>query len=239
MKTLTGFVIEKLKITKDVQDNVSNFLDGFDASSIQYWKSEIGLDPTQIDYTQNKKAEEIILRFGKANKIDQLFDYLAAACPEFIPTESGIKDWLNYVATTDIDDFQTYNGKIEEKLFISKNKKDIFSTLEPAEDGCYAMFVVQNVLIKYEKQYGKSYDLSDIYNELPIYNHGTTDYEVQSITATEKDIWLNVINTKNGRPNEFDFYSLGFLGSILGKGSTSKGFAVINYVVDDIEKILK
>jgi hypothetical protein len=99
--------------------------------------------------------------------------------------------------------------------------------------------VVQKALINYEKQTGKAYDLSDIYNELPIYNHGTTDYEAQSITATAQDIWLNVINTKNSRPNEFDFYSLGFLASILGKGSTSKGFGVINYIVDDIENILK
>ena len=129
---------------------------------------------------------------------------------------------------------------IIERLVLTKHKKeDIFSTLEPSPDGCYALFVVQKVLIEYENKTGKSYDLSNIYNELPIYNHGTTDYEVQDITATNKDVWLGVINTKNGRPNEFEFASLNLLSTILGKGSTSKGCAVINYIVDDIEKFLK
>ena len=130
---------------------------------------------------------------------------------------------------------------IIERLVLSKHKKeeDIFSTLEPSSDGCYALFVVQKALIEYENKTGKSYDLSNIYNELPIYNHGTTDYEVQDITATNKDVWLGVINTKNGRPNEFKFASLNLLSTILSKGSTSKGCAVINYIVDDIEKILK
>lgn len=256
MKTLTGFIIEKLKITKDVQDNVSNFLDGFDASSIQYWKLEIGLDPTKVDYTQNDGAKEIILRFGKANKIEQLFDYLAAGCPEFIPNESGIKDWLNFVATTDINDFETYNGKIEEKLcglihhkqddkdiyeklFINKNKKDVFSTLKPVTKGCYNMFKVQLSLITYEKKFGKSYDLTSIYNEMPIYNHGTREYEVQDITSTDSYIWLGVINKENGKPNEFEFKSLSFLATILGKGDETRGCAVINYVVDDIENMLE
>jgi hypothetical protein len=131
------------------------------------------------------------------------------------------------------------NNVISEKLLISRHKKkDIFSTIETLER-CYDMFVVQTALILYEKRIGKSYDLTNIYNELPIYNLGTTDYEVQDITATDKDIWLGVINTKNGRPNEFEFASLNLLSTILGKGSTSKGCAVINYIVDDIEKILK
>ena len=135
---------------------------------------------------------------------------------------------------------RTLKDIILERLVLSKHRKeDIFSTLEPSSDGCYALFVVQKALIEYEKQTGKSYDLSNIYNELPIYNHGTTDYEVQDITATDKDVWLGVINTKNGRPNEFEFDSLNLLSTILGKGSTSKGCAVINYIVDDIENILK
>ena len=133
------------------------------------------------------------------------------------------------------------NNVISERLLLSrhKQKKDIFSTIEPSSDGCYAMFVVQKALIEYEKQTGKSYDLSNIYDELPIYTHGKTEYEVQDITATNKDIWLGVINTGNGRPNEFEFASLGLLATILGKHSTSKGFAIINYIVDDIEDILK
>lgn len=129
---------------------------------------------------------------------------------------------------------------INEKLALSRHKKkDIFSTIEPSSDRCYAMFVIQKALKKYEEHTGKSYDLSNIYDELPIYNHGTTDYEVQDITATAKDIWLGVINTKNGKPNEFEFASLELLATVLGKGSTSKGFAIINYIVDDIEDILK
>ena len=130
---------------------------------------------------------------------------------------------------------------ILERILINrhKHKNDIFSTIEPSSDGCYAMFVVQKTLIEYEKQTGKSYELSNIYDELPIYKHGKTDYEVQDITATNKDIWLGVINTNNGRPNEFEFASLGLLATILGKNSTSKGFAIINYIVDDIEDILK
>lgn len=132
------------------------------------------------------------------------------------------------------------NNAIIERLVISKHKKeDVFSTIEPSSDGCYAMFVIQKVLINYSKQTSKSYNLSDIYDELPIYNHGTIDYEVQDITASDRYIWLGVINTKNGRPNEFQFSSLEFLTTILGKGSKSKGCAVINYIVDDIENILK
>lgn len=132
------------------------------------------------------------------------------------------------------------NNDIIERLVISKHKKeDIFSTIEPSSDGCYAMFVVQKVLIKYSEQTGKSYDLTTIYDELPIYNHGTIDYEVQDITASGRYIWIGVINTKNSKPNEFQFSSLEFLTTILGKGNKSKGCAVINYIVDDIENILK
>ena len=81
--------------------------------------------------------------------------------------------------------------------------------------------------------------LSNIYDELPIYNHGKTEYEVQDITATNKHIWIGVINKENGKPNEFEFASLGSLDTILGKGNASKGLAIINYIVDDIENILK
>lgn len=129
---------------------------------------------------------------------------------------------------------------IIERLVLSKHKKDIFSTIEPSSDGCYAMFVVQKALKQYEKQTGKSYDLTTIYNELPIFKpHNSSEYEVQDITATNVHIWLGVINKENGKPNEFEFASLGVLATILGKNSTSKGFAVINYIVDDIENILK
>ena len=131
------------------------------------------------------------------------------------------------------------NTYIEERLVLSKNKKDVFSTIEPSSDGCYAMFVVQKALKKYEEDTGKSYDLTTIYNELPIYNYGKTEYEVQDITATNKDIWIGVINKENGKPNEFEFASLSFLATILGKSDETKGYAIINYVVDDIENILK
>lgn len=130
---------------------------------------------------------------------------------------------------------------IIERLLLSrhKHKKDIFSTIEPSSDGCYAMFVVQKALIEYSKQTDKSYDLSTVYNELPIYDYSKIEYEVQDITASERYIWLGVINKENGKPNEFQFSSLGLLATVLGKGSTSKGFAIINYIVDDIEDILK
>lgn len=131
---------------------------------------------------------------------------------------------------------------IIERMLINRHKhkkEDIFNTLEPSSDGCYAMFVIQKALKKYEENTGKSYDLSNIYDELPIYNHGKTEYEVQDITATNAHIWLGVINKENGKPNEFEFASLGNLDTILGKGSASKGLAVINYIVDDIENMLK
>lgn len=102
------------------------------------------------------------------------------------------------------------------------------------------MVDVQTALIEYEKQTGKSYDLSDIYDELPLFKpHNSSEYEVQDITATNKDIWLGVINTENGKPNEFEFDSLSVLSVVLGKNSTSKGLAVINYIVDDINDNLK
>lgn len=126
-----------------------------------------------------------------------------------------------------------------ERLVLSKNKKDIFSTIEPSE-GCYNTIAVQTALIEYEKQTSESYDLTTIYNELPVFKpHNSPEYEVQDITASERYIWLGVINTENSKPNEFKFDSIEVLATILGKNSTTKGLGVINYIVDDIENILK
>lgn len=205
MKPITSFINEKLKITKDVQDNVSNFLDGFDASSIQYWKNDIGLDPTQIDYTQNKRAEEIILRFGKANKIDQLFDYLAAGCPNFENNSRGKQEWLNYVATIDINDFEQYNGKIEEKLKITLNGVNI--TAQEIWDTIRNYQNTNDKILKSTNVYDDNIPCEITFNDdSNIQKHIKTDFAIKAYRTRNGDTF--VISTQLDTKDEHYMYDI-------------------------------
>ena len=85
-----------------INESISN-------NSIRYWKTELGFDPTKVNYSKNKKAVEIIKTFEDADKLSELFDYLVSGIVE--PMKE--KDWINYVADTDIDDYETYNGPLK------------------------------------------------------------------------------------------------------------------------------
>ena len=82
----------------------------------EYWEKTIGFNPYDVNYEKNSQALDIIEKFKEAGKLDSLFDYFAAGLVEPFKTE---KDYLEYVADTDISDYEIYNGKLEE----SKNGK--------------------------------------------------------------------------------------------------------------------
>ena len=89
--------------------NLSEYInEAISNNSIRYWKKEIGLDPTKVDYSKNDKAAEIIQIFTDAGKVPELFDYLVSGI------ESPMKEneWIEYVAGTDIEDYEIYNGKL-------------------------------------------------------------------------------------------------------------------------------
>lgn len=77
--------------------------------SVNYWKKEIGLDPTKVDYSKNENAQSIIDQFTEANKLSELYDYLVAG----IDHKMSEKDWVEYVAATDIADYEIYNGPLK------------------------------------------------------------------------------------------------------------------------------
>lgn len=85
-----------------INESISN-------NSIKNWKKYIGLDPTKVDYSKNEKAAEIIKTFKDADKLSELFDYLVSGISE--PMKE--KDWINYVADTDIKDYEEYNGPLK------------------------------------------------------------------------------------------------------------------------------
>lgn len=79
---------------------------------IAFYIEEIGFNPYEVDYSQNADAEEIINTFKQADKLESLFNYIAAGLSEPFEDED---DYLNYVAGTDIEDYETYNGPLNEK----------------------------------------------------------------------------------------------------------------------------
>jgi hypothetical protein len=85
-----------------INESISN-------NSIRYWKTELGFDPTKVDYSKNKQATEIVKTFEEAGKLSELFDYLVSGITE--PMRE--KDWINYVASTDIEDYEIYNGPLK------------------------------------------------------------------------------------------------------------------------------
>lgn len=72
-------------------------------------ETELGFNPMKVDYSKNKQATEIVKTFEEADKLSELFDYLVSGITE--PMRE--KDWVNYVASTDIKDYETYNGPLK------------------------------------------------------------------------------------------------------------------------------
>ena len=94
-------VNNKINKQKNLREDMSN----------EYWIETLGFDPEEIDYSKNPKALYVINQFKKYDKLDSLFDYLASGVVEPFNSE---EDFLDYVADTDIDDYEIYNGKLEE-----------------------------------------------------------------------------------------------------------------------------
>ena len=101
---LREFIYNELLESKKITENT------------EYWEKTIGFNPYDVNYEKNSQALDIIEKFKEAGKLDSLFDYFAAGLVEPFKTE---KDYLEYVADTDISDYEIYNGKLEE----SKNGK--------------------------------------------------------------------------------------------------------------------
>lgn len=87
----------------------------------KYWVETLGVNPYDVNYELNPKALEIIEKFKAAGKLDALFDYFAAGVVD--PFESE-KDYLKYVADTDISDFEIYNGKLDESKKLQEEEPD-------------------------------------------------------------------------------------------------------------------
>lgn len=79
--------------------------------SNNYYLDTLGVNPYDVNYEKNPKALEILNKFKANNKLESLFDYLASGVTE--PFENEIT-YLSYVAGTDIEDYEQYNGKLEE-----------------------------------------------------------------------------------------------------------------------------
>jgi len=79
--------------------------------NVMYWVETLGVDPYDVNYELNPKALEIIEKFKAAGKLDALFDYFSAGVVDPFENE---EDYLEYVADTDISDFEIYNGKLDE-----------------------------------------------------------------------------------------------------------------------------
>lgn len=89
--------------------NLTDFLsEAISSKSVKYWKEELGLDPTKVNYSKNKKAQAVIDMFTKADKLTELFDYLVSG----IVDPMSEKEWIDYVAGTDITDYEEYNGPL-------------------------------------------------------------------------------------------------------------------------------
>ena len=90
--------------------NLSEYInESISRNSINYWKKEIGLDPTKVDYSSNEQAQSIIDQFTKADKLPELYDYLVSG----IENKMSEEEWIEYVAATDIADYEEYNGPLK------------------------------------------------------------------------------------------------------------------------------
>ena len=124
MKSLTQHITEKLVLTNKskIRANGSSMEDiEWNERSIKFYKDELGLDPTKIDYTNYNKANRIINAFISINKINEFFDYICAGSPGRVTKE----EWINLIETFDVDDFIEYNELTDDEFEIIRNSINI------------------------------------------------------------------------------------------------------------------
>jgi hypothetical protein len=124
MKSLTQHITEKLVLTNKskIRANKSSMEDiEWNERSIRFYKDEIGLDPTKIDYANYPKANRIINAFISINKIVEFFDYICAGSPGRVTKE----EWINLIETFDVDDFIEYNELDDDEFEIIRNSINI------------------------------------------------------------------------------------------------------------------
>jgi len=124
MKSLTQHITEKLVLTNKskIRANGSSIEDiEWNERSIKFYKDELGLDPTKIDYADYNKANRIINAFISINKINELFDYICAGSPGRVTKE----EWINLIETFDVDDFIEYNELDDDEFEIIRNSINI------------------------------------------------------------------------------------------------------------------
>lgn len=193
---------------KKVEENLK------EQDSVQYYIEEIGFNPYEVDYSQDTEAEKIIDTFKEAGKLDSLFDYITAGLTEPFETE---EDYLRYVAGTDIEDYEIYNGPLEEALSDNSGQKRISRNVKVMNsNGTYIVlkngsnvkeFDNEQEAIKYAKNLEKSNlnetilsddqesILSDIINDLT---------NLQSTIEHEIEDELLTINNKIKEANKID-----------------------------------
>ena len=124
MKSLTQHITEKLVLTNKskIRANGSSMEDiEWNERSIKFYKDELGLDPTKIDYTNYNKANRIINAFISINKINDFFDYICAGSPGRVTKE----EWINLIETFGVDDFIEYNELTDDEFEIIRNSINI------------------------------------------------------------------------------------------------------------------
>ena len=115
---------EKHNPKEQVQDDAEPLreeLKEIKTENVMYWVETLGVDPYDVNYELNPKALEIIEKFKAAGKLDALFDYFSAGVVDPFENE---EDYLEYVADTDISDFEIYNGKLDESEKLQENEPD-------------------------------------------------------------------------------------------------------------------
>lgn len=139
-KSMDEILDNTFSIKKEEVDNMQLNNKEFSEKSLYYWTEIFGVNPIEVDYEENEEALNIINKFKNANKLEALFDYLSSGVIESFDSE---EEYLDYVADTDISDFEIYNGKLEEnktkKLqeaenIIEDETKNVESEKEQAEE---------------------------------------------------------------------------------------------------------
>jgi hypothetical protein len=124
MKSLTQHITEKLVLTNKSKIRANTgFIDDLDwnENAIRFYKDEMGLDPTKIDYANYPKANRIINAFISIDKIVEFFDYICAGSPGRVTKE----EWINLIETFDVDDFIEYNELDDDEFEIIRNSINI------------------------------------------------------------------------------------------------------------------
>ena len=125
MKNLNQYIIEKLVLKRNLLHNghfdISNV--NFNQNAINYWKDELGFDPTKIDYNEvNTSVKTTIDLFGLNEKIPELFDYICAGSVG--QGDVSIEEWLELLANISIEDYEEYNGEL--KYGVDSNEFKVF-----------------------------------------------------------------------------------------------------------------